>query len=44
MAGHDKWSRIKRLKGALDVKHGKLFSWLSRQIVGAARPGGGRAN
>ncbi len=41
MAGHNKWSKIKRLKGALDVKRGKLFSRLSKEITVAARLGGG---
>lgn len=41
MAGHNKWSKIKRLKGALDVKRGKLFSRLSKEIVVAAKLGGG---
>lgn len=41
MAGHNKWSKIKRLKGALDAKRGKIFSRLSKEIVVAARMGGG---
>ena len=41
MAGHSKWSKVKRLKGALDAKRGKLFSRLSKEIVVAARLGGG---
>jgi YebC/PmpR family DNA-binding regulatory protein len=41
MAGHSKWSKVKRLKGALDVKRGKLFSRLSKEITVAARLGGG---
>ena len=44
MAGHNKWSKIKRLKGALDVKRGKLFSRLSKEITVAARLGGGNAD
>lgn len=40
MAGHNKWSKIKRLKGALDVKRGKLFSRLAKEISVAARLGG----
>lgn len=40
MAGHNKWSKIKRLKGALDVKRGKLFSRLSKEIVVAVKLGG----
>ncbi len=40
MAGHNKWSKIKRLKGALDVKRGQLFSRLAKEISVAARLGG----
>ena len=41
MAGHNKWSKIKRIKGALDQKRGKLFSKLAKEIAVAARTGGG---
>ncbi len=41
MSGHNKWSKVKRLKGALDAKRGSLFSKLSREITMAARTGGG---
>jgi YebC/PmpR family DNA-binding regulatory protein len=41
MAGHSKWSKVKRSKGALDVKRGRLFSKLSKEITVAARMGGG---
>lgn len=41
MAGHNKWSKVKRLKGALDVKRGTLFSKLSKEITVAAKMGGG---
>lgn len=41
MAGHSKWSKVKRFKGALDVKRGRLFSKLSKEISVAARLGGG---
>ncbi len=41
MAGHNKWSKIKRLKGALDAKRGALFSRFSREITVAAKNGGG---
>ena len=40
MAGHSKWAQIKRSKGALDVKRGKIFGKLSRAITVAARHGG----
>ncbi len=41
MAGHSHWAGIKHKKGALDRKRGKLFSKLARQIIVAARNGGG---
>lgn len=41
MAGHSKWAQIKRSKGALDVKRGKIFGKLSRALSVAARHGGG---
>ena len=41
MAGHNKWSKVKHIKGAVDAKRGKLFSRLSREITIAAREGGG---
>ena len=41
MAGHSKWSKVKRFKGALDTKRGALFSKLSGEITIAAKTGGG---
>ena len=41
MSGHSKWSTIKRQKGATDAKRGALFTKLSREIILAARQGGG---
>lgn len=41
MAGHSKWSKVKRAKGALDVKRGALFSKLAKEITIAAKLGGG---
>src|SRR5689334_15895622 len=41
MSGHSKWSTIKRKKGALDAKRGKIFTRLGRDITVAAREGGG---
>src|SRR6202049_3100571 len=41
MAGHSKWSKVKRFKGAIDTKRGALFSKLSREITIAAKTGGG---
>jgi YebC/PmpR family DNA-binding regulatory protein len=40
MAGHSKWAKVKRFKGAIDAKRGKIFSKLSREITIAARLGG----
>ncbi len=41
MSGHSKWSKVKRIKGAIDVKRGALFSKLAREITIAAKTGGG---
>jgi YebC/PmpR family DNA-binding regulatory protein len=41
MAGHSKWAKVKRLKGALDAKRGKIFAKLGREITVAAKFGGG---
>src|SRR5438477_4578842 len=41
MAGHSKWSKVKRFKGAIDVKRGAIFSKLSKEITIAAKTGGG---
>jgi YebC/PmpR family DNA-binding regulatory protein len=41
MSGHSKWSTIKRKKGAVDIKRGKIFSKLNKEIMVAARIGGG---
>jgi YebC/PmpR family DNA-binding regulatory protein len=43
MSGHSKWATIKRKKGATDAARGKLFTKLIREIVTAARIGGGDA-
>ena len=40
MAGHSKWSTIKRKKGALDQKRGKIFSTISKEITVSSRLGG----
>jgi len=40
MAGHSKWSTIKRKKGALDQKRGKLFSNISKEITVSSRLSG----
>ncbi|MFV1994735.1 MAG: YebC/PmpR family DNA-binding transcriptional regulator [Verrucomicrobiales bacterium] len=44
MSGHSKWSTIKRAKGALDAKRGKIFSKLSHEISVASKEGGGDAD
>src|SRR5437899_5127888 len=44
MAGHSKWAKVKRLKGAIDAKRGKIFSKLSKEITIAAKLGGGDPN
>jgi YebC/PmpR family DNA-binding regulatory protein len=41
MSGHSKWSKVKRFKGAIDVKRGALFSKLSKEITIASKTGGG---
>lgn len=41
MSGHSKWSTIKRKKGALDAKRGKIFSRMAKEITVAAKMGGG---
>ena len=41
MAGHSKWSKVKRLKGALDSKRSKIFAKLAREITVSAKMGGG---
>lgn len=39
MAGHNKWSKIKREKGANDAKRGAVFTKIGNQIAIAARGG-----
>jgi YebC/PmpR family DNA-binding regulatory protein len=41
VSGHSKWATIKHKKGAADVKRGKLFAKLIKQVEVAARQGGG---
>ena len=41
MAGHNKWSQIKRKKAVLDAKRGAKFTKFIREITVAARAGGG---
>jgi YebC/PmpR family DNA-binding regulatory protein len=40
MSGHSKWSTIKRKKGALDAKRGKMFSRIVKEIQIAVKEGG----
>ncbi|MBE3588041.1 MAG: YebC/PmpR family DNA-binding transcriptional regulator [Thermoanaerobacteraceae bacterium] len=41
MSGHSKWSTIKRKKAKVDAQRGKIFTRLAREIIVAARQGGG---
>ncbi len=41
MAGHSKWKNIRLRKGKLDAVRGKLFTNISREIIVAAKMGGG---
>jgi YebC/PmpR family DNA-binding regulatory protein len=41
VSGHSKWSTIKRKKGKADAERSKIFTKLIREIVVAAREGGG---
>jgi YebC/PmpR family DNA-binding regulatory protein len=41
VSGHSKWSTIKRKKGVIDSKRGKIFTRLIKEITVAARMGGG---
>lgn len=44
MSGHSKWSKIKHRKGADDIKRGNIFTKLTREIIVAAREGGGSSD
>jgi len=41
MSGHSKWSTIKHKKAATDIRRGKLFSKILKEITVATRLGGG---
>ncbi len=41
MSGHSHWATIKRKKGAADAKKGQAYTRLAKEIVMAARDGGG---
>lgn len=41
MSGHSKWATIKRKKAAVDAARGKVFTRAAKEIITAARHGGG---
>ncbi|MDR3570552.1 MAG: YebC/PmpR family DNA-binding transcriptional regulator [Syntrophobacteraceae bacterium] len=41
MSGHSKWATIRHKKGAADAKRGKIFTRLIKEVMVAARMGGG---
>jgi YebC/PmpR family DNA-binding regulatory protein len=41
MAGHSKWANIRHRKGRQDAKRGKVWSKVAKQIIVAAKAGGG---
>ncbi len=41
MSGHSKWANIKHKKGKADAQKGKLFTKLGRELIVAAKAGGG---
>jgi len=41
MSGHNKWSSIKHKKGKADAQRGKIFTKVTREIIAAAKIGGG---
>jgi YebC/PmpR family DNA-binding regulatory protein len=41
MAGHSHWAGIKHKKAIVDAKRGKLFSRMAKEIIVAAKAGGG---
>ena len=44
MAGHSKWANIQHRKGRQDEKRGKVWTRVTREIIVAARTGGGAIN
>jgi len=44
MAGHSKWANIQHRKGRQDEKRGKVWTKIIREIIVAARAGGGDLN
>lgn len=41
MSGHSKWHNIRLKKGKMDAERGKIFTKMSREIIIAAKAGGG---
>lgn len=41
MAGHSKWANIKHRKARMDAQKGKIFTKVAREIIVAAKDGGG---
>ncbi len=41
MSGHNKWSSIKHKKGKADAQRGKAFTKVTRELIAAAKIGGG---
>ncbi len=44
MSGHSKWATIKRKKGDLDAKRGNAFTKIVRELIIAAKKGGGNVD
>lgn len=44
MSGHSKWANIKHKKAKADAQKGKIFTKLGRELIVAARTGGGDPN
>lgn len=44
MAGHSKWKNIQARKSVQDVKKGKMFTKVTKELMLAARAGGGDVN
>jgi YebC/PmpR family DNA-binding regulatory protein len=44
MSGHNKWSSIKHKKGKADAQRGKAFTKITRELITAAKIGGGDPN
>jgi len=44
LSGHSKWATIKRHKAVVDAKKGAVYARMAREIIVAARNGGGDVN